>query len=809
MKTKYIRSILLGSAFICMSNIAHAQANNTSDTEPGAETARQETIVITGTRRAGRTVEDSAVPIDVLTSEELIGGATDTNDILKTLIPSYNVQQISVGGGSPFIRPPTLRGLPPDQILVLVNGKRRHRSALVDLGGGGALAAGAHAVDIASIPSIAIGQVEVLRDGASAQYGSDAIAGVINFILKDDPDGMSGSAQWGSYYEGDGDSARLQANIGLPLTENGFINVSGEFSSDERTQRGVDPLPALAAYADAGAPLEELREEQTVWGSPRRQRFGVFVNGGLDLTDDDELYFFGNYTDSFADNRFVYRAVGSGIYGQSEIDPSFDLRDIYPYGFVPRLSANVHDYSAAFGVTGAIFGEGGYDLSATGGRNSLEYNIGHTINPSYGADSATSVRIGDLIQSETALNGELSYPFPMPGFASPLSVAVGAEYRHENYEITPGEPAGWMQGPLTDLTVGTSGVPGHSIDDAGSWSRDSASLYVDMETDITNKWLVNIAGRYDNFSDFGDTVNGKIATRFEFVDGYAVRASASTGFRAQTPGQSNTINTQTGFLGIDPIIIKTQPASSPAAQYFGAEDLTPEESTNFTLGFTASPTSNLSLTLDLYQIEVTDRIAISGNQYLTDADKQALDDLGVPSALTTDAVKFFTNTFDTETKGVDLVATYDTSLGAYGDLKLSLAYNHNETEVTKIDDPTIINRERKVGIEKSIPKDTANFTVNHSKGPFSSMVRFSYYGEWVDASDFFGDSTFGPDVLIDVEGTYEFLDHYSLTVGATNVADKYPGETPPFYRNYGIIYTSTSPYGYNGGFYYMRLTSRF
>jgi len=803
MLTKY-KQILLISAAVFTASFASADDAPMEDDE-----SIQQTVVVTGTRRDGRTVAESPVPIDVLSPSDLTQGATDTNDILRTLVPSYNVQQISVGGGSPFIRPPTLRGLPPDQILVLVNGKRRHRSALVDLGGGGALAAGAHAVDIASIPSVAIGRVEVLRDGASAQYGSDAIAGVINFILKDAPEGGLVNVQMGQFYEGDGLSTRVQGNIGLPLSKQGFINISGEFTSDERTQRGVVPLPALQAFADLGAAWEDLNEEQTVWGNPRRQSMRLFVNGGLDLSDDDSLYFFGNYSDSFADNRFVYRAVGSGIYGQSTVDPSFDLRDIYPYGFVPRLSANVYDMSAAAGVTGDFLDKGAYDVSVGAGRNRLEYNIGHTINPSFGAASATSVYIGDLVQTETSVNTEVSYPFDVASFASPISVAVGAEFRHENYEIVAGEPAGWMQGPLTDLTVGTSGVPGHSIDDAGSWNRDSSSAYIDIETDLTDNWLINLAGRYDDFSDFGGTFNGKIATRYEILDGFALRSSVSSGFRAPTPGQSNTINTQTGFLGINPIIIKTQPASSPAAQYFGAEDLTPEESMNYTVGFSASLFDGLVLTVDAYKIEVNDRIAISGNQYLTDADKAALAALGVPGALTTDAVKFFTNTFDTETTGVDVVATYSRTLGDMGDVDFTLAYNHNETEVTKIDDPSIITRERKVGLEESIPADTAVFTTKYEKGPLRAMLRLNYYGEWTDASDFFGDSIFGPDLLTDVEMSYTFKESYTLTVGANNVFDVYPGEAPPFFRNFGIVYTSTSPYGYNGGYYYTRISAKF
>ena len=770
------------------------------------DTSVQQTVIVTGTRQAGRTVESSPVPVDVLGSEELLQGATDTNDILRTLVPSFNVQQISVGGGSPFVRPPTLRGLPPDQVLVLVNGKRRHRSALVNFGGGGALAAGAHAVDIASIPSVAIKQVEVLRDGASAQYGSDAIAGVINFILKDSDDGATVTAQWGRFYEGDGDATRVQANVGLPLSENGFVNISGELTTNERTQRGVEPLGALEAFVTAGADPAEVYEEQTVWGSPRRETVSLFLNGGLDLTASDELYFFGSYGDGFADNRFVYRATNSGIYGKSAIDPTFDLLNIYPYGFTPRLSAQLEDMSAAAGVRGDFLGEGSYDVSASAGRHRVSYNIGHTINPSLGYDSPTSVYVGDLVQTETAINAGITYPFASP-FYSPINFAIGTEYRVEDYQITPGERGSWEQGPLSDLTVGTSGVPGHSIDDSGQW--DSASIYIDLEADIVENWLVNVAARYDKFSDFGETTNGKIATRYEFMDNYSFRGSISTGFRAPTPGQANTINTQTGFQGIDPIIIKTQPADSAAAQYFGAENLTPEESTNYSFGFTASPLSNLSITLDMYKIEVQDRIAISGQQFLTPADQMALDALGVPSALTIDAIQFFTNTFDTETNGIDLVATYDTELGDFGDLKLTLAYNHNETEVTRIEDPTIITRERKEEIEYSLPQDTAVLTAKHDYGPFSSTLRLNYYGEWTDASDFFGDITYGPDTTLDLELSYDFLDNYTFTAGANNLLDQYPGESPPFYRNFGIIYTGTSPYGFNGGFYYTRLTARF
>lgn len=782
-----------------------------ADPEPD-ELARQETVVVTGSRREGRTVLESAVPIDVLSSDQLIQGASDTNDILRTLVPSYNVQQVSVGGGTPFVRPPTLRGLPPDQILVLVNSKRRHRSALVNLAGGGSLAQGAHATDIATIPSIAIKQVEVLRDGASAQYGSDAIAGVLNFILKDDNDGMTFTTQWGKTYEGDGEAFRLQGNIGLPLSDDGFINLSTEFTTQDPTQRGLDPLPALAAFeATAMTPeeIDNIRRQQPRWGTPRAQALRFFVNGGLDLTEDDELYFFGNYSDAFSSNRFVYRTVTNTAFRQSAIDPTFDLREVYPFGFTPRFSADLFDMSAAAGVRGTVLEKGEYDISATLGRNRLEYEIGNTFNPSLGFDSPTTVTVGDLIQSESGVEAELVYPFEF-GFASPLNAAFGVEYRHQDYEITVGDEGGYIQGPLSDLLIGTSGVAAQSPADAGVFGQDSVSAYVDLETDVTSNWLVNVAARYDDYSDFGDTLNGKIASRFELTDSLALRGSVSTGFRAPTPGQSRTNNTQTGFDGPDPITIQVIPPSSPAAQFFGAEDLTPEESINYALGLTFEPFDSLAVSIDLYRIEVEDRIALSGQITLTDADRVVLADLGVAGADAIGRVQYFTNTFDTQTEGVDVVATYNRDFGAYGTADFTLAYNYNTTEVTQIDDPAIITAERQLELEESIPKNTAVFTTNYRNGPISSVLRLNYYDGWTDQIAGV-QQEFQSAVIVDLEASYAFNDNYRVAIGATNLFDEYPDEVESAFlqQAFGIIYPGSSPYGYNGGSYYIRLSADF
>lgn len=808
LKQYFITGVMMTSAVsLCGSSLAQQSVDEDVD-----ETSLQETIVITGSRRAGRTVLESAVPIDVISSEQLIMGSADTNDILRTVIPSYNVQQTSVGGGTPFIRPPTLRGLPADQILVLVNSKRRHRSALVNLAGGGSLSQGAHATDLATIPSIAIKQVEVLRDGASAQYGSDAIAGVLNFILKDSNEGASISTQWGQMYEGDGESFRVQGNIGLPLSENGFVNISGEFSTQDPTQRGLDPLPALAAFAESATTSEQLADierQQPRWGSPRGQALRVFVNAGLDLTDDDELYFFGNYSDSFSSNRFVYRTVTNTAFRQSAIDPTFDLRDIYPYGFTPRFSADMFDMSAALGIRGSAFGKGNYDVSGTLGRNRLEYEIGNTFNPSLGYESPTTVKVGDLIQSESAVDAEIVYPFDV-GFNSPLSAAFGVEYRHQDYEITGGDVGGYIQGPLSDLLIGTSGVASQSPSDAGQFMQDSLSAYVDLETDVTENWLVNVAARYDDYSDFGDTINGKFATRYELSEGLALRGSVSTGFRAPTPGQSRTNNTQTGFNGADPITIQVVSPFSPAAKYFGAEDLTPEESINYTIGFTSEPTEDVVLTIDFYRIEVEDRIALSGQIALTDADRVALAGLGVAGANAIGRVQFFTNTFDTQTEGVDIVATYNRDFGSLGSTDFTLAYNYNSTEVTKIDDPAIINAERELEIEGSIPKHTAVFTTVYNKGPFNGLIRLNYYDKWTDRNGGITEEFSGA-LLADIEASYTFKDRYKVAVGATNLFDKYPEELGSTFlqQGFGIVYPFSTPYGYNGGSYYLRLTAEF
>ncbi len=769
-------------------------------------------VIVTGTRVANRTATESLSPIDVFGAADLEKqGFTDTNDILRTLVPSFNVGRNAISDGSTFVRPPTLRGLPPDQTLVLVNGKRRHRSALVQLGGG-ALAAGAQAPDLAQIPAIAIKQVEVLRDGASAQYGSDAIAGVMNFQLKDAADGGSATVQYGSTYEGDGDSIQAAANVGLPLGPNGFFNVSGEYSKSDPTNRGVqDPR--------APASLTKLAMN---WGDPDAEAGRLFVNSGIDLDDSKSIYLFGNYGASKSNGSFYYRppsadhAVNGPTLPVAGDPDGFRFTEWFPDGFTPRFYGDVKDASLTGGFKHELAMGLTYNLSASFGRSQIDYELKNTVNPSLGPDSPRSFHVGRLVQEETGLNADFAYPIEV-GLASPLNFAFGTEWRQELYEISPGDTASYTVGPYATFTdvvtglpsampIGSNGYPGFRPEDSGEFTRDNYAVYVDTETDVFEGFTLGVAARYEDFETFGDTFNWKVSGRYELTDNLAIRSSVNTGFRTPTPGQSQTSSIQTYFPAgsSSPVARGTYPAASVVARYFGAKALKAEESFNVAGGLVATLPAGITATLDYYNIKVEDRIALSGDFTPTAADRTALAALGVPGAETLGAVNYFTNAFDTRTQGVDLVLRTDFDV-ADGTLDLTLAGNYNRTKVIKRDE-SVIGDDRKADLEKQLPRWRGNLTATYTLGPVSVLGRGSYYGKWTDTANYA--KTFGSEIIFDLEASYTFAEMYTLTLGAQNLFDTYPDKvnkaTDGTY-SVGQVYPDTSPFGYNGGMYYVKL----
>ncbi len=624
--------------------------------------------VVTGVRGKPRTVQDSPVPIDVFGEQAIDDVAfTDMNDILRTLVPSYGVRRQPISDGATFIRPATMRGLPTDKTLVLVNSKRRHRAALVSIGG-----SGTQGPDLATIPATAIKSIEILRDGASALYGSDAIAGVMNFILKDNNEGGTISFDTGKYFAGDGQSFTVSGNIGMPLGSNGFLSISAEKSKADSTFRGsqycqswfcLDPdgaaydsfvangredrksygldadfieLAKSASY-DGGGPDQVAQP----WGNPNNEATRVFFNAGIDLTDSIELYAFGNYSDSEGDGSFFYRYPYNGVIEKlREQDGSvyFPLEK-FPGGFTPRFFADITDMSVLAGIKSTTDAGFGYDLSARFGDNTVEYTLKNTINPSMGPDSPTSFRPGDLTNQEMQLQADFFYDL-----TDSASLAFGLSYLDETYKVVQGDLNSYLAGPYmtpdpwgfcdddgqattAGLAViasgstldcadssdpvyravdpGSNGFPGYSPAFSEEYNRDSVGMYAELGIDLSEDLFIQAAVRYEDYSDFGAETVYKIAGRYSISDNFGIRSSYNTGFRAPTPGQQGTTNVSTRLPNGFPVATGLFPAGGPVAQALGAEPLLPETSENFSIGLTGS-LGDIDFTLDYFSIDVAD-----------------------------------------------------------------------------------------------------------------------------------------------------------------------------------------------------------
>ena len=643
-----------------------------------ADTGTLEEIIITGSRGRPRTVGDSPVPVDVFTAEDLEAVSyTDTNDILRTLVPSFNLARQPISDGATFIRPASLRGLPTDKTLVLVNSKRRHRSALVSIGG-----SGTQNPDIATIPAAAIGSVEVLRDGASAQYGSDAIAGVINFILKDNRDGGSLSIDTGEYSEGDGKKTTITGNIGLPLGDDGFVRVSGEFYEADATSRGVqycgswfcvDPSDAgynssawYTQYTEdptyqAGVPNANVGYGNVVqpWGEPDASAASIFVNAGYQIDDDTEAYAFGNYRKSESDGSFFYRYPRNGTIEQlREADGGiYDPLEKYPGGFTPRFEGDVEDFSIVGGMRGSLDNGLNYDISGRRGESEISYTLGNTINPSMGRASPKSFHPGDLINEETQFQADFNIELDSDmDTAGPLLFAFGASFLDEKYEVVEGEVDSYLAGPhaVKDpfgfcsgstptakgagviasgstldcanssdpvyrvVGVGSNGFPGYSPQFSDVYQRSSVAVYGDLSADVTDALFLQGAIRYEDYEDFDEEVTAKIAAHLDLNDNWALRGSFGTGFRAPTPGQQGTTNVSTRLPNGFPVATGLFPPAGPVAAALGAIPLVPEKSTNMTFGIVGSY-GDLDVTVDFYQIDIEDRTqAVSTRDVSTD-----------------------------------------------------------------------------------------------------------------------------------------------------------------------------------------------
>jgi iron complex outermembrane recepter protein len=796
-------ALTASGAALCFSHTAFAQSETEQD-----DTSVQQTVIVTGTRGAPRTVFDSLAPVDVISDKAIDMTASDeVMDTLAQLVPSFNVKRLPMADGQVFVRPASLRSLSADHTLVLINGKRMHRSALLGSNG-------AQAPDLAQVPSYAIKRIEVLRDGASAQYGSDAIAGVINIIL-DDAAGTKAFAQAGQYYEGDGEQYRLGAQQGFQF-DNGFLNFSGEYTDaglTSRSRQRPDALQLQEDFPDLNVPNPVQR-----WGQPERQAYRFAMNGAYDFGK-SEAYVFSTYGFGSGVSDFNWRnPVSTNAYGDSAIDPDYDLSEIYPAGFSPRFGQDDNDFSLTGGYRGTDEGPFSYDFSASYGRNQIEYFMYNSINASLGSASPTAFDIGTLTQTELNLNADFAYRFALDFLADDLTFAFGAERRNEEYEIGHGEYASYAVGPLAaeGFPSGSNGFPGFSPDQSGSSDQTSYAGYVDVEAPVTDRWTVGAAVRYEDFSAFGSSTTGKLSTRFELTPGLAIRATASTGFRAPTPGQLFSERTSQG-LDTTTLNIFTSGRFSPqgaVADVISQRDgvdirpLEPEESDNVTAGLAWNSHFGLTATLDVYQIDVTNRLSTSTTFAVTDAERAEFAALGVAGAESITRVNFFQNDFDTRSKGLDLVLSYGLPVGP-GQLNLTGAYNYNKTEVTGGDFASnATNADR---FEKGSPENTGNLQATYEVGKWDVFGRMRYYGAWRDFSgnatgDIFQD--FGAMVLFDLGATYKMNDNLSVRVGAENVFDQYPDEAT-YQASRGLIYSRNAPYDTDGGQYYVRLDFSF
>lgn len=777
--------------------VAQEQQNTTESTFGG------DTIIVTGTRVEGRTAFDSLAPIDIIADDALDATSSDElADSLAQLAPSFNVQRLPLNDGLVFVRPARLRNLSPDHTLVLVNGKRRHRAAL--LGSNGAQAA-----DLAQIPSSAVKRIEILRDGASAQYGSDAIAGVINIILDDEP-GLRAFGQYGQYYEGDGDQYRAGLQGGV-AGDFGYLNGTFEFSDSARTSRSRQRQDAIAFQA--ANPTIDVRNPVQNWGQPERTAYRFALNGAIDAGV-GELYAFGTYGWGEGVSDFNWRnPETTSAYNPSAAFPDFDLRSVFPAGFTPQFGQEDEDLSIAGGMRDNGDGAFGFDFSLAYGRNEIDYFMSDTINASLGPQSPTTFDPGTLIQREFNINADFTYELALSMFDSPINVAFGGERREETYEIVAGDAASFAIGPgATDgLPSGSNGFPGYSDAQAGEFDQVSYAGYADVEIPLTPYWTLGLAGRYEDFSEFGDNVDGKISTRFEISPAFALRGTASTGFRAPTPGQLFSERTSQGLDTVTLNIFtrgRFSPQGPVAAVINARPDanvraLQPETSENYTAGFTWK-NAGFTATVDFYQINISDRFGVSATFNPTPEEQAQFVSLGIPGGEGITRVNFYQNDFDTRTRGVDVVTTYGMPVGA-GDLNLMAAYNYNATKVTGGD----LNQDEtsRIRFEEVLPNHTASASANYAIGPFELLGRVRYYGPWTDfafnaAGDIFQE--FGGEVFVDLAATYHVNDNISLRVGAENIFDNFPDEAE-FQASRGLIYSRNAPYDTDGGFYYVRV----
>ena len=802
-----------------------------------------EGIVAVGSRARPRTATESMVPIDAIPPADFEEqGETDLGDLLRTVVPSFHLNPEARGDAATIVRPANLRGLAPDHTLVLVNGKRRHRAAVITWIGNG-VSDGAQGADVSAVPAIALRQVEVLRDGASAQYGSDAIAGVVNLQLRDDRSGGRMEVRGGGFGDGDGEAWTVAGNVGLPLGRTGFANLSAEYGNSNPTSRSVQRADAALLVANGN---EHVRDPAQIWGAPKMEDdvklWGHFGGG---LGDRTRLYGHAGYASQTVTGGFYFRnpntragvfsldggetlligdlldaqdgvldgtagcpvvRVTNGVPDPAAIarvfaDPNcFSFQERFPGGFTPQFGGDAVDASALAGVRGETAGGLQWDASVGWGSNEVDFFIYNTVNASLGPETPTEFDPGLYRQREVNVNVDAAY-----ATGDLLSLAAGAEWRRERFRIGLGEDAAWRQGPLArqGFSSGSNGFSGFSPIAAGEWSRANYAVYADAELGGEDlPWEGGAAVRLEDFQGFGRTVNGKLAARYQIARTLALRGSASTGFRAPTPGQQNAFNVSTEFdRELNDLVNNgTIPSTSRVAALRDGRPLEPERSFSLGLG-AAFESGSLRVTADYFRVAVSDRLALTRPFVLNAEERKTLEAEGITSAANLQNFRFFTNNFETRTQGVDVVASF--ALPIVDGIELSLAFNHTRTRVVSYD-PSVLDDERIRQLEEGLPRTRWLYTAKHALGPVRLLGRVSYYAGWFDARDA---RSYPGAPLLDLEAAHAFADGLTLTAGAQNALNRHPERNPHADRA-GNMYGLNSPFGTSGGFYYVRLGYR-
>jgi iron complex outermembrane receptor protein len=811
-----------------------------------------EKISILGSRRLGRSIEDSPVPIDIISADTLSrSGLTETNMLLGALLPSFNFPQPSITDGTDHVRPAQLRGLAPDHTLVLVNGKRRHSSALLNLNGSSGR--GSSAVDLNAIPANAIERIEVLRDGAAAQYGSDAIAGVINIVLKNADSGGSASITYGAnvtsmdgvaqlenvlvgangdlaFTEGsdrkvtDGQTLTLRLNKGFALNDEGFVNVSAEYRGRGAANRAdYDNRENYARLGDGSLDPQELTVNRYNhnFGNGKVDDFALFVNAGYYLTDAVELYAFGSYSAREGESGGFYRRAKD----------SRNVAAIYPDGFLPVITSDINDFSVALGARGYV-GGWNYDTSAVYGSDDFNFGVANSLNTSFGPSSQTEFDAGSLIYDQLTLNADLSREVDIDFLPNGLNVAFGAEYRREGYQIKAGEPASYERGTfgrggdVTDSVEGPFGAsgsqvfPGFSPASASNNSRHNVSVYMDLEADVSDIWNITVAGRFEDYSDFGSTFNSKFAHRLSLTDEFAIRGSVSTGFRAPSLQQQFFTSIATVFVDAVPTETGTFSPSSDVAVALGSPSLDAEDSVSFSNGFTWTPVSEFSLSVDFYQIKLKDRIVLSNN-LSGDAVSGLLEGTGANRG------RFFLNAIDSKTKGVDVIATYSLDIQDMGNVLFNAGLNINDNEVTDIiappavlqaagfDQANLFSGNELRRFEVGSPENKLNLSAAWSLDKWYVTLRTTRYGETQDPSENPArNEVLSEKWVTDLDVNYSITENITASLGANNLFDVYPDPTRELVDDVTTFsrlfsYSGFSPFGFTGRYVYGKISVSF